>query len=164
MKISSFKDLWNTFLKVFPRNYDSKITHFIMIFHSDKISFYVEVDDFYNWISWGMLEPPVTCLTCKTENQMVIVKSLTPGGASQRNSNGQVSMLKKRRPVWVHSRIQRIMEWKKMLPWLGVYGAAVTVGKTGLALRWCRNPRVRWEHLVGRRRCRVSSRRSPRFK
>ena len=37
-------------------------------------------DDFYNWISHGMLEPSATCLTCKTENQMVIMKSLTLGG------------------------------------------------------------------------------------
>ena len=27
-----------------------------------------------------MLEPPTTCLTCETENQMMILKSLTPGG------------------------------------------------------------------------------------
>ena len=27
-----------------------------------------------------MLEPPTTCLTCETENQMMNVKSLTPGG------------------------------------------------------------------------------------
>ena len=36
-----FKDLWNTFWKFFPRNYDSKMTHFIMMFQSYKISFYV---------------------------------------------------------------------------------------------------------------------------
>ena len=30
-------------------------------------------------------------MACKIENQMVIMKSLTSGGADQRNSNGQVS-------------------------------------------------------------------------
>ncbi len=56
---------------------------------------------FYNSISRGMLEPPTTCLTCETENQMMNVKSLTPGGVGQRNSNGQVSTVG---PVWLTER------------------------------------------------------------
>ena len=56
-------------------------------------------DHFYTLISHGMLEPPVTYLTCKIENQTVIMKSLTPGDAGQRNSDSQVSTLEIRKDL-----------------------------------------------------------------
>jgi len=40
-----------------------------------------------------MLEQPTTYLTCEIKNQMMIMESLTPGGAGQRNSDDQVSTL-----------------------------------------------------------------------
>ena len=46
-------------------------------------------------------------------------------------------------PRGMQSRVQMIMEQKKMLPWPGGCGAAVAVGKDCLALRRCWSPRVR---------------------
>ena len=39
--------------------------------------------------------------------------------------------------MWVQNGIQEMKEQKKMLPWPGVYDAAVAVGKADLALQQC---------------------------
>ena len=65
-----------------------------------------------------MLEPPTTGLTCETENQMMNVKSLTPGGGVPAKGTPTVKSVNMvlEDPRGMQSMVQMIMEQKKMLP------------------------------------------------
>ena len=64
-----------------------------------------------------MLEPPTTCLTWEIENQMMNVKSLTRGGVPAKGTPTVKSVnMVLEDPRRMQSRVQMIMEQKKMLP------------------------------------------------
>ena len=79
-------------------------------------------------------------MTCKTENQMIIVKSLTPGGGGGvcrpkelRLSSQYIDHRKD--PCGCKVESKGLRNKKRCYCDRGVYGAVVAVGKTGLALR-----------------------------